>query len=106
MKTEEDLIFFDDTEAIQFILSSLPEEAKATVTEDKIEYVLDAIYDFYDDEGLIDEDTTESAEIDEEDMFVYLQKCIEEDKMEITNEEINYILEGEYAYGKSIGIYE
>jgi hypothetical protein len=54
---------------------------------------------------LIQEDTAEEANIDEEDMFLYLKKCAKKDKMDITDEEITLILEGEYEYGKSIGIY-
>ena len=106
MKTEDDLLFYDDAEAVKFIIESLPADLKAIVTEEKIEYVLDVIYEFYDEQGLIEENTAEAADIDEEDMFLYLKKCIEKDAMNISEEEISHILEGEYEYGKSIGIYE
>lgn len=102
---EEDLLIYDDTEAVTFILKSLEPEYKASITDIKIEYVLDVIYEFYEEKGLIDEDTAEEASIDEEEMFDYLQKCIKEDNMEISEEEIMRILEGEYEYGKSIGVY-
>lgn len=106
MKTEDDLLFYDDVEAVKFIFQNLPADLKETITEKKIEYVLDVIYEFYDEQGLIEEDTAEEAFIDEEDMFVYLKKCIKEDAMNISEEEISHILEGEYEYGKSIGVYE
>ncbi|NLK48177.1 MAG: hypothetical protein GX296_05130 [Bacteroidales bacterium] len=106
MKTEDDLLFYDDVEAVKFIFQNLPADLKETITEEKIEYVLDVIYEFYDEQGLIEEDTAEEAFIDEEDMFVYLKKCIKEDAMNISEEEISHILEGEYEYGKSIGVYE
>jgi len=106
MKTEDDLLFYDDVEAVKFILQNLPSNLKTTVTEEKVEYVLDVIYEFYEEQGLIEEDTAEAAYIDEEDMFLYLKKCIEKDAMDISEEEISHILEGEYEYGKSIGVYE
>ena len=106
MKTEEDdLLVYDEDEAVKFILKHLPTAQKNSIQDEKVEYVLDVIYDFYDEKGLIDEDTAEEANIDEEEMFKFLKKCVKKDKMEITDEEIQMILEAEYQYGKSIGIY-
>jgi ribosome assembly protein YihI (activator of Der GTPase) len=106
MKTEEDdLLVYDEDEAVKFILNHLPAAQKANIPDTKVEYILDVIYDFYDEKGLIEEDTTEEASIDEEEMFKFLKKCAKKDKMAITDEEIQMILEAEYEYGKSIGIY-
>ncbi|MDD4426772.1 MAG: hypothetical protein PHG64_00020 [Paludibacter sp.] len=106
MKTEEDdLLVYDEDEAVKFILNHLPAEAGKTIPDTKVEYVLDVIYEYYEEKGLIEEDTAEEANIDEEDMFLFLKKCVKKDKMDITDDEISLILEGEYEYGKSIGIY-
>lgn len=106
MKTEDDdLLVYDEDEAVKFILNHLSKEEKTAIDDIKIEYVLDVIYDYYDENGLIEEDTTEEASIDEEDMLKYLIKCSKKDKIEISEEEIQLILEAEYEYGKSIGIY-
>ncbi len=102
---DDDLLVYDEDDAVKFILRSLPADAQQRVDETKIEYVLDVIYDFYEENGLIDEDSTEEASIDEEIMFEYIQKCSKKDKMGLTEEDIQLILEGEYQYGKSIGIY-
>ena len=67
--------------------------------------MLDVIYDFYDENGFIEEDSTEEASIDEEAMFKYIKKCVKSEKMEISDDEIQLILEAEFEYGKSIGIY-
>jgi hypothetical protein len=64
------------------------------------------VYDFYDENGLIDEDSAEEASIDEEEMFKYIKKCSKKDKMGLTDEDIELILDGEFEYGKSIGIYD
>lgn len=105
MKTEKDDLVYDEDEAVRFILEHIPASSKATVSDTKVEYVLDVIYEYYEEKGLIQEDVAEEADIDEEDMFLYLKKCAQKDKMDITVEEIGLILEAEYEYGKSIGIY-
>jgi hypothetical protein len=106
MKTQEDdLLVYDEDDAVKFIINFLPEEFKSKIDDTKIEYVLDVVYEFYDENGLIDEDSTEEASIDEEEMFKFIQKCAKKDKMDIGEEEIELILEGEYQYGKSLGIY-
>jgi hypothetical protein len=107
MKTQEDdLLVYDEDEAVKFILDSLPADAKERVDNDKIEYVLDVVYDYYDENGLIDEDSTEEASIDEEEMFKYILKNAKKDKMGLSEEDIQLILDGEFEYGKSLGIYK
>lgn len=107
MKTEEDdLLVYDEDEAVKYIISHLPEEAKSKIDDTMVEYVLDVIYEYYDENGLIDEDTTEEASIDEEDMLKYILKCSKKDAMNLTEEQILLILEGEFNYGQSLGIYD
>jgi hypothetical protein len=106
MKTQEDdLLEYDEDDAVAFILDFIPAEAKERISDDKIEYVLDVVYEYYDEKGLIDEDSTEEASIDEEDMFKYILKCSKKDKMDIQEEDVQLILDGEFEYGKSLGIY-
>ena len=106
MKTQEDdLLVYDEEDAVKFILNFLPEDAKKSIDDSKIEYVLDVVYEFYDENGLIEQDSTEEASIDEEEMFKYILKVSKKDKMQLIEEEVQLILEGEFEYGKSIGIY-
>jgi hypothetical protein len=106
MKTQEDdLLVYDEDEAVKFILNTLPADAKERINDEKIEYVLDVVYEFYDENGLIDEDSTEEASIDEEEMFKFILKCSKKDKMNLSEDDIQLILDGEYEYGKSLGIY-
>ena len=106
MKTqEEDLLVYDEDDAYKFILDSIPADAKARINDEKIEYVLDVVYEYYDENGLIDEDSTEEASIDEEDMFKFILKCSKKDKMALSEDDIQLILDGEYEYGKTLGIY-
>jgi hypothetical protein len=107
MKENDDLLEFDDDAAMAFIINYIPKELKEKVSEDDVEYILDVIYDFYDSHGLIDEDSTEEASIDEEEMLEYVMKAIKKDKVvNLSPEEVQCLLDGEYQYGKSIGVYD
>ena len=107
MKTQEDdLLIYDENDAVKFIIDFLPDEFKTSIDDSKIEYVLDVVYEYYEENGLIDEDSTEEASIDEDDMLKFILKCAKKDKMQIDEEEVELILEGEYQYGKSLGIYK
>ena len=106
MKKEDDLLVYDEDEAVAFILKSLPEDAKKRIGEDEVEYILDVIYDFYEEKGFIDEDSTEGASIDEEEMYKFIQKAVKKDKLNLTEDDIKLILQGEYEYGVSIGVYD
>jgi len=99
-------LVYDEDEAVAFILKSLSEDVRKRIGEDEIDYILDVIYDFYEEKGFIDEDSTEEASIDEEEMFNFIQKAVKKDKMDITEDEIKLILQGEYEYGVSLGIYD
>lgn len=106
MKTEkDDLLEYDDDEAVKFILKLVPKEFKTKINDDAVNYVLDVVYDYYAENGLIDEDSTEEASIDEEEMLKYVVKAAKKDKIDLSEEQIQLILDGEYEYGKSIGIY-
>jgi len=105
MKKEEDLLVYDEDEALAFILESLPEEMKKRIGQDEVDYVLDVMVEYLDSKGLLDEDSMEEASIDDEEMFEFISKAVKKDKMDISDEEIAIILEGEFDYGVSIGIY-
>jgi hypothetical protein len=106
MKQEDDLPIFDEDDAVKFIQKFIPAEYKNKISEDDIDYVLDVMYEYYEKNDLIEEDSTEEAQIDEEDMFVFIMKCIKKDKVvTLSEDELQIILDGEFEYGKSIGIY-
>ena len=105
---EQEILEFDDSQAIEFIKNHLPEEQKTQIDEDAIQYVLDLVCEYYEENGLMDEeDGVEESEIAEDDMFNYVSALVKKDKIyEMSDEQLQLILDGEFAYGKSIGIYE
>lgn len=101
----EDLLTYDDDKAVAFIYEFLDKDDREQLTKDDIQYVLDVIYDYYESEGLIEEDTAEEANIDEEKMFEFIAKAARKDGVKLTDDLIAQILEGEFQYGVSIGVY-
>ena len=110
MSKEKDLDLgpeFDDQECIDFILNLIPAEDRGNMTEDDIQYVLDVIYEYYDQAGLIDEDDTASeGVIDENEEFEFVKKAVKKDGIQLTDQQIQLILDGEFEYGLEKGIYE
>ena len=106
MSEEKDLIEFDDTEAIGFIMNTLTEEQRKRIDEEAVQYILDLICEYYDQNGLIEEDTVDEAEIAEDDIFNFVSSlAAKEQVVTLSDEDIRDILDGEYGYGVSIGIY-
>ena len=106
MSEEKDFIEVDDTECIKFILNYLPEELKGKVSDDDIQYVLDLICEYYAENDLIEEDVVEEATIAEEDMFNFILAAIRKEQViEMDEDTLAVILDGEFEYGKTIGIY-
>ena len=50
MKTQDDdLLVYDEDDAVKFILKLIPEEQKARINDDVINYVLDVVYEYYEE---------------------------------------------------------
>lgn len=105
-KQNDDLLVFDEDEAVKFIYNFIPKEIREHVSEDDIDYVLDVMYDYYEKNNLIDEDSEEETNIEEEDMFNFIMECIQKDKaVKLSDEDVQAILDGEFEYGRRLGIY-
>ena len=105
-QNEDDWLEYDDDAAVDYILDFLPDDAKERVDEETVNYVLDVIYDYYDSKGYIEEDSAEEASIDEEEMFNFICDAARKDGVALSEDDLQLILEGEYEYGVSIGVYE
>ena len=97
---------FDDSEALRFILNALSPETRAKVTDDDVQYVLDLVCDYYDKNDLLDDDTDSDAAIAEDDMHNYIWNMMRKENMtHLSEDDMQEILDGEFEYGKKIGIY-
>ncbi len=110
MNTQNDTscLEYDDDAAIVFIMKRLPEELKASIQEDDVQYLLDVMYEFYEDNHLLDEETDETVEIAEEELIQYILKTCKKDGIcidKFTEETVQVLLDIEYEYSKSLGVY-
>ena len=96
---------FDDSKCIEYILNLIPAEDRKGISEEDVQYVLDVIYDYYESEGLLDENVAKDSYVDEDAELDYIMKAAKEDGVKLTSEQIQLSLDGEFEYGKSIGIY-
>lgn len=104
--------FFDGyDEATDYIFHHLPENYDGEISEDVIEYVLQHICEYYDQAGLIDESkddvSDESENVEENDIFDFIKAALQKDNIvEIDDDVLQTILDGEFDYGVSIGMYK
>jgi len=109
MSNEKDLIQYDEEDAVKFIQNYLPQEMKGKYSNDEINYIIDIVYDFYEEKGFMDEDTDEAStvDIDEDEIVSYVLKYTQKDKInDFTSEDVAFIIQGELAYCDSIGVFE
>ena len=101
---------YDETEVVKFIKNALPQELKDKFTDDEITYVLDILYDFYEEKGFLDDeqsDENDVVDLDEDEIIKYVLKCTRKDKIkEFTEEEITFIIQGEILYCESLGMFD
>lgn len=97
---------FDDEECIKFILDLIPAEDREGMTEDDVQYVLDVIYEFYESEGLIDEEIASDGLVDETRELDFIRKAAKKDGVNLSDEQIQLIVDGEFQYGLEKGFYE
>ncbi len=106
----EEMIPYDDAEAVAFIQKCLPIDLKDKLEEDDILYLIDLIYDFYESRGLIDianDGEGETVEVDMDELVEYVIKNASEDGVgKFTSDEIIQVVQGEIGYCESIGMYE
>ncbi len=107
MNMEEDVTFGDEKQMINFILQNLSNESKGKITYEMVDAFIDAMLEFYEEEGFFDEPANENeeVEIDEERMIDYIKKRLD-GKYTLTDSEIDEILDLEYEYNQEDGIYE
>ena len=103
---EEEFLPYDDDEAIKFIRNQIPQELKEKFSDDDLNYLIDLIYEFYEEKGFLDDDDTE-VDIDLDELTAYVVKQSKKDKVGVyTEEEVKFVVDAEIAYCDSLGVFE
>lgn len=106
MSQEEDLLSYDDDEAIKFIRNYLPQEVNAKLADDDITYIIDLIYEFYENKGFMDDNEDENVEISEDELFDFVAANAKKAGFKLNEEDIESIVQGELNYCESLGMFE
>lgn len=98
---------FDEIKAIEYINSTLAQNGISSYSDDEILNVIDIIWDYYEDTGLLDIDSDGDELIQLDDVISHVKKMLHKDKFaQIRPDDIKYIVEAEIAYEQSIGLSE
>ena len=107
MSKEKTIIEYDEDESVKFIRKSLPEEMQNEFSDDEINYIVDLVYEFYEEKGFLDEDDDKDIEIDEDELLDYVIKIARKDKIrDFTDEQVEAIVAGELAYCDTLNLFE
>ncbi len=92
---------FDESKAIEYMRSSLPQDVAGLYDDDEYLNIIDMVWDFYEENGLLDIDADE--DIDEEalldDLIEYSKRMIKKDKSSTMRiEHIESLIKAEIAY--------
>jgi hypothetical protein len=95
---------FDEQNAIKYIREHLPAEFADAYDDDEILNVIDIIFDYYEDNGLLDIDFDDDEdEVDADALVQYVVKMLKKDKASpIKPEHIQPIVLAELEYEQSL----
>ena len=102
----------EERELVEFIFSAIPVADRGSLTADDVLFVLDAMDDFLEEQGLVkvDEATGEmeylDGEVDETEQLNYVLRAAKEDGRAVSGVQIQLIQDAELQYGIEHGYYE
>ncbi|WP_298645926.1 hypothetical protein [uncultured Proteiniphilum sp.] len=109
MSQEDKVLEYDEDDSLRFIRENLPTEMQDEFSDDEINYIVDLIYDFYEEKGYLDEDDDDDSEIeiDEDELLEYIYRNARKDKVrDYTDEQIEAIVAGELAYCDTLNLFD
>ncbi|MFR9166405.1 MAG: hypothetical protein ACLVKO_09405 [Dysgonomonas sp.] len=100
---------YDEDKAVEFIRNYLPQELKDKFSNDDINYIIDVIYDFYEEKGFLDDSVSDEdmIELDEDEITEYVVKNAKKDNIGVfSREDVSFVIQGEMGYCESIGMFD
>lgn len=102
----------EERELVEFIYSAIPAIDRGLLTADDILFVLDAMDDFLEEQGLVKVDEASGemeyldGEVDETEQLNYVLRAAKEDGRAISGVQVQLIQDAELQYGIEHGYYE
>ncbi|HTN69123.1 MAG TPA: hypothetical protein VLZ33_06645 [Dysgonamonadaceae bacterium] len=105
MSEKDKVLEYDEDDSVKFIQSNMPNELKGQLTDDDINYLVDLIYEYYEEKGYLEDDADDNVEIDEEELINYVLKNSKEDNIKaFTYEQVEAVIDGELSYYDSLNM--
>lgn len=96
---------FDEEKALAFIRNYIGEKISAKYSDDEILFVIDTIWDYYEDKGFLslDLDETEEEILDSDQLIDYVKKEVaNEQELIMDPSDISLIVKAELEYEESL----
>lgn len=97
---------YDENKAVEYINNALIESGKSAYPEDEILNVIDMIWDYYEENGLLEIDANFEADEDEDissELCDYIARMLKKDRQAlIKSEDISTIVDAEIEYEDSL----
>lgn len=97
---------YDENDAVKFINNALKEKGRQEYSEDEILNIIDMIWDYYEENGLLEIDDNFEADEDEDissELCFYISRMLKKDRQaKIIAEDIPTIVDAEIAYEDSV----
>lgn len=107
MSEEKKVLEYDEDDSLNFIREHLPEEMQEEFSDDEINYIVDLVYEFYEEKGFLDENDETEIEIDEDELLEFIFKNARKDAIRVyTDEQIEAIVAGELAYCDTLNLFD
>lgn len=98
----EDFIY-DEEAAVSFIKAFIPQESSTKFSDDDILFIIDCIWDFYEDNGFLEISIDQEDEFDIDNLVDYVMKAIKKDgEINASEDDIRIIINAELQYEESI----
>lgn len=97
---------FDENIAIKALRAALPEERRNTYDDDELLNIIDMIWDYYEENGMLDIDLEDEDEQDEDlmsDLCTYVLRMLRKDRhAKVQPEDIPALVAAELEYENSL----
>lgn len=95
---------FDEFRAVAYINDKLEKAGRAPYPEDEVLNIIDMIWDFYEENGLLEpDDDNDSDEDIEPDMIDYVNRMLRKDKgAKVAPEDVPLMVKAEVEYEDSV----
>lgn len=101
----------EERELVEYIYNAVPTEDRGALTADDILFVLDAMDDYLEEQGLLREDPETGemeyleGEVDETEQLNYVLQAAKEDQRTVSGVQIQLIQDAELQFGIDKGYY-